>query len=369
MTSWLLLAIGLVVLVLGAELLVRGASSLAARLGISPLVVGLTIVAFGTSSPEVAVSLSAVANDQPDLALGNAVGSNTFNVLFILGLSALIRPLVVHQKLVRVEVPLTILASGVLWLMLADGALGRADALVLIAGITGYTTAAIRGARRESDDVKAEYAAATPTMKRGSVRIAIALIAAGLALAVLGAHWLVDGAVAIARSLGVSELVIGLTIIAAGTSLPEVATSVVAAVRGQRDIAVGNVLGSNLFNVLGILGLAGIVAPNGLPASPDLMAFDLPVMIAASIACLPILFTGYLVDRWEGAVFLLAYTAYVAYLAIDAASHDAIGGFTAIMLWFALPLTGIGLVMSFVHNMRKNRRITPRTTTSDEATP
>jgi cation:H+ antiporter len=369
MTAWFLLVAGLLVLVLGAELLVRGGSALATRLGISPLVVGLTVVAFGTSSPEFAVSLSAIADGRPDLTLGNAVGSNTFNVLFILGASALLRPLVVHQKLVRVEVPLIILAGLVLWLMLSDGVLGRLDGLILFSGILGYTTMAIRGARRASPAVEAVYAAGTGAAKRERLVVAIPLIVIGLLLTAFGARWLVDGAVTIAQSLGVSELVVGLTIVAAGTSLPEAATSVVAAVRGQRDIAVGNILGSNLFNILGILGLAGIVAPSGLPASPALMAFDLPVMIAVSAACLPILFTGYRVDRWEGALFLLAYAAYIAYLTLDATDHDAIGGFTAVVLWFVLPLTGIGVAMSVVHTLHKDRRQRPSAHSPDEVTP
>jgi cation:H+ antiporter len=361
MTAWFLLVAGLLVLVLGAELLVRGGSALATRLGISPLVVGLTVVAFGTSSPEFAVSLSAIADGRPDLTLGNAVGSNTFNVLFILGASALLRPLVVHQKLVRVEVPLIILAGLVLWLMLSDGVLGRLDGLILFSGILGYTTMAIRGARRASPAVEAVYAAGTGAAKRERLVVAIPLIVIGLLLTAFGARWLVDGAVTIAQSLGVSELVVGLTIVAAGTSLPEAATSVVAAVRGQRDIAVGN--------ILGILGLAGIVAPSGLPASPALMAFDLPVMIAVSAACLPILFTGYRVDRWEGALFLLAYAAYIAYLTLDATDHDAIGGFTAVVLWFVLPLTGIGVAMSVVHTLHKDRRQRPSAHSPDEVTP
>lgn len=369
MIAWLTLAGGLVVLVLGAELLVRGASALAARLGISPLIVSLTIVAFGTSSPEIAVSLSAIADGQSDLALGNAVGSNTFNVLFILGVSALDRPLVVQQKLVRIEVPLIILAGLLLWVMLSDGSLGRLDGLILLVGILGYTAFAIRSARREPPEVKAEYDAMPAAPTRSRVVVVVSFILGGLLLAVLGARWFVAGAVTIAQSLGVSELVIGLTIVAAGTSLPELATSVVATIRGQRDIAVGNVLGSNLFNILGILGLAGIVAPEGLAASPALMAFDLPVMIAVSIACLPILFTGYRIDRWEGVVFLLAYAAYVGCLILETPRHDAISGFTSIMVWFALPLTSVGLAMSIAHNIRKNRSVPPCKTSGDEPMP
>ncbi len=349
MIAWLQLALGLGVLVLGAECLVRGASSLALRFGISPLIVGLTIVAFGTSSPEIAVSLGAVAEGKPDLAIGNAVGSNIFNTLFILGVTAMIAPLVVHQKLVRVEVPLIILASVALWCMLLDGTLGRVDGAMLLAAIVVYTTLAVRSARNESEEVKAEYAASGDVTKPPRLVSSVVLIVIGLVFAVLGAGWLVDGAVLIATSLGVGELVIGLTIVAAGTSLPEVATSVVAAIRGQRDIAVGNVLGSNLFNICAILGLAGVFAPDGLPASPTLMAFDLPIMIAVSVACLPIMFTGFRVSRWEGALLLLVYAGYITYLILTAARPESLPGFTAGMLWFAMPLAVLGLGLSVVH--------------------
>lgn len=369
MTSWFLLGLGLGVLVVGAELLVRGASSLAARFGISPLVIGLTIVAFGTSSPEIAVSLGAVAEGQSDLALGNAVGSSTFNALFILGTTALIAPLVVHQKLVRIEVPLIILAGLALWVMLLDGSLSRLDGVILLAGIVAYTGFAIRSSRRETSAVKSEYAQTCERAKRPGLSRSISLIVAGLVLAVLGAGWLVDGAVSIAESMGISELVIGLTIVAAGTSLPEVATSVVAAIRGQRDIAVGNVLGSNLFNILAILGLAGIFAPHGLPASPALMSFDLPVMIAVSVACLPIMFTGFRINRWEGALFLIAYASYVAYLVLDAANHESLEGFSAVALWFGLPLATLGIALSAAHAIGRTPSPQSESAEVDKAAP
>lgn len=355
MTAWLLLLLGLAVLVGGAELLVRGASGLAARLGISPLVIGLTIVAFGTSSPEIAVSLGAVANGQPDLALGNAVGSNTFNVLVILGLAAIIRPLIVKQQLLRFEVPLIVGAGIALWIMLLDGSLGRTDGALLFFGIVAYTTVVIGTTRREKPEIKEEYEQGVPPKPQHAL-LAVALIVGGLGLCVPGSRWLVQGAVTIAASLGVSELVIGLTIVAAGTSLPEVATSLVAAFKGQRDIAVGNVLGSNLFNILAILGLAGLVAPDGLPASPALMAFDLPVMIAVSVACLPILFTGYRVDRWEGLVFLIAYIAYVACLILSTTDGAAGGDPRSAVLWFAVPLIALGIVMSTLQARRNKRQ-------------
>lgn len=353
--AWLLLIAGLSLLVGGAELLVRGATGLAGRLGVSPLVIGLTVVAFGTSAPEIAVSLSAAYAGKPDLAIGNAVGSNIFNVLLILGMSALIRPLIVDQRLIRIDVPIMIGTSVLLWLLLIDGRLGRIDGLILFAGIAGYVALAIRSARREEPAVRAEYEAAVP-MRKKHFWLPVALIAAGLAGTVLGARWFVHGAVSIATSLGMSELTIGLTIVAAGTSLPELATSLVAALRGQRDIAVGNVVGSNIFNVLAILGLVGLVVPDNIIVPAAVRVFDLPVMIAVAVACLPIVFTGHVIRRWEGGLFLAGYVAYVTYLVLDASGHDALSGFSVVMVWYALPLAGLGIGASVFSSLRSNRR-------------
>ena len=264
--SALLLA-GLALLVGGAELLVRGASRLALRFGISPLVIGLTVVAFGTSAPELAVTVQSGLAGQSGLAIGNIVGSNIFNVLLVLGVSAVITPLVVSQQLVRLDVPLMIGAALLLWVLALDGRIGLMDGLLLTAGIVAYTAFAIWQGRKEGEEIKAEYAQEFGDGKStwlGRLPVQVALIAGGLALLVLGAHWLVTGAVAIARSIGVSEVIIGLTIVAAGTSLPELATSLMAALRGERDIAVGNVIGSCLFNLLSIAGIAALVTPGGL---------------------------------------------------------------------------------------------------------
>jgi cation:H+ antiporter len=346
-------ALGLIALVAGAELLVRGASKLALSFGISPLVVGLTVVAFGTSAPEMAVSVQSAWSGQVDIALGNVVGSNIFNVLFILGASALIVPLVVHQQIIRQEVPVMIGASLLLWAMAADGGISRWEGLLLASLIVGYTIVIIRQSRRETAAIRAEYDDAFEGGAQGwdaHWGVQILLILAGLALLVLGSNWLVEAAVAFAKYLGVSELVIGLTIVAAGTSLPEVATSILAAIRGERDIAVGNVVGSNIFNILAVLGISASVAPGDLAVAPAMLAFDLPVMIAVAVACLPIFFTGHLIARWEGTLFLAYYAAYTAYLILDAAGHDAQAGFSAVLGGFVLPLTALTLlVLSWRH--------------------
>lgn len=353
--SALLLA-GLALLVGGAELLVRGASRLALRFGISPLVIGLTVVAFGTSAPELAVTVQSGLAGQSGLAIGNIVGSNIFNVLLVLGVSAVITPLVVSQQLVRLDVPLMIGAALLLWVLALDGRIGLMDGLLLTAGIVAYTAFAIWQGRKEGEEIKAEYAQEFGDGKStwlGRLPVQVALIAGGLALLVLGAHWLVTGAVAIARSIGVSEVIIGLTIVAAGTSLPELATSLMAALRGERDIAVGNVIGSCLFNLLSIAGIAALVTPGGIEVAASLLRFDIPVMVAVALASLPIFVTGHLIARWEGVLFLGYYVAYVAYLILEATHHDALPAFSTAMLAFVLPITVVTLTVLLIRHRAK----------------
>lgn len=309
----LLLIAGLVFLVAGAEALVKGASKLAGAVGISPLVIGLTVVAFGTSAPEMAVSAMASVNGQPDLAIGNVVGSNIFNVLFILGLSALITPLAVSKQLIRLDVPVMIAVSFLLVLFAWDNVIDTIESIILFTGIILYTVFLIRESRRES---AADYEG---DGSRGAVGIRllainIVVIFGGLGLLVAGSQWLVDGAIRIATVLGVSERVIGLTIVAAGTSLPELATSVMASIRGERDIAVGNVVGSNIFNILGVLGLSGLLSTEGLVMGAGTMSLDVPVMVVAAVVCLPLFFTGFRISRVEGGLFVTAYVLYVAAL-------------------------------------------------------
>lgn len=350
---FLMFAAGLAALVVGADILVRGASRLALSFGISPLVVGLTIVAFGTSAPEVAVSAGAVLNGQTGLAMGNVVGSNIFNVLFILGLSALIAPLVVHVQLIRQEVPILIGASLLLLILSLDGRISLLDGGLFFGLLLAYTVFLVVQSRRETQAAQAEFDAELHAPPAGAwdarLPVQIALIVAGLGLLVLGSDWLVTSVVAFAQALGVSDLVIGLTIVAAGTSMPEVATSVAAALKGERDIAVGNVVGSSTFNILGCLGLSGLVAGSaGLAVAPSLLAFDIWVMLAVALACLPIFLSGREIARWEGAVFLGYYMAYVSYLILAAQQHDALETYSAVMMGFVIPLTVITLVVSLI---------------------
>ena len=315
---------GLACLVAGAEFLVRGAAGIAGRLGIAPVIVGLTVVAFGTSAPELAVSVSASTSGSADVALGNVVGSNIGNILLILGAAALVGARAVDQRIGRIDSPVLLVASvGVLVLSL-DNEIGRVDGLVLFGGIVAYVAWLVRSATRERPEVLEEYDEAIEVLDGGDAErpllVQIGLVAIGLAVLVGGSQLLVNSATDIAEDLGVSDLVIGLTVVAIGTSLPELATSVLAAIRGQRDIAVGNVVGSNLFNLLCVLGLTGIISSDGIPVANASLQLDLPVMLAATAALLPVVRRGFRIERWEGVIFIALYVAYVGYLVVDAAA-------------------------------------------------
>ncbi len=360
MTTILLIG-GFVFLIVGAEALVRGASRIAAALGISPLIIGLTVVALGTSSPEIAVSIMSSLSGKVDIAVGNVVGSNIFNILFILGLAALIAPLRVAQQLVWLDVPLMIVASIVLLWMGWNGNISQVEGVLLLAGIIGYIVFLIRQSRKEKNTlVQQEYATEFGNGRRktiGQWLLNSALVIGGLMMLIVGSRWLVESATAIAKSMGVSDLIIGLTIIAAGTSLPEVATSLIASVRGERDIAVGNAVGSNIFNILCVLGISAVVSPAGLPVSQAAMQFDIPIMIAVAIACLPIFFTGHTIKRWEGFVFLGYYIAYVTYLVLAASKHSALKVFDTAMTWFVIPLTVLTLLVTVGYAIKRGERI------------
>ncbi len=354
----ILFFVGLALLVVGAEALVRGSARLGAAFGIPPIVIGLTVVAFGTSAPEVAVAVQAVLAGQPDLAVGNVVGSNIANVLLVLGLSALVTPLIVTQRLVQIDVPLLIGASFLMLFMALDGAISRMDGLVLLASGVAYTIWTVRHSREPKREIRDEYAGEFGEIRAGpsSWIVPGALVLVGVGLLALGAHWLVIGAITIATALGVSELVMGLTVVAVGTSMPEAVTSVVAAWRGERNIAVGNVIGSNLLNILWVLGIASAVAPSGVSVPAAALSLDIPVMIAVAVACMPIFVRGNVIARWEGALFLGYFVAYIAYLLLDASQHSALPTFSALMLGFVVPLTAVTLVVITVHSMRANRR-------------
>ncbi|MGN5595243.1 calcium/sodium antiporter [Stutzerimonas nitrititolerans] len=347
--TFVYLIAGLVLLVAGAEVLVRGAAKLAAQFGISPLIIGLTVVAFGTSAPETAVSVQAALNGSGDIATGNVVGSNIANVLLILGMTALVAPLIVSRQLIRLDVPIMIGASLATYGLALDGALSRLDGILLFAAVVAYTLFLIISSRRENaattnDEFTKEFGLNEPAKPYAGL-INAALVIGGLVLLVVGSNFLVEGAVALARALGLSELVIGLTVIAIGTSLPELATSILAAIRGERDIAVGNIVGSNIFNLLCVLGLSSLVSPQAIAVSPTALAFDFPVMIAVAVACLPIFFAGYCINRWEGVLFLGYYVAYTLYLILASTGRPFANTFGDAMLGYVLPLTAVTLIV------------------------
>jgi cation:H+ antiporter len=299
---------GLVLLTGGAEGLVRGSSALALRLGVTPLVVGLTVVAFGTGSPELFVSVEAAARGEGGIALGNVVGSNISNVALILGLSALARPMKVRSELIRREVPVMIAVTLLPCLMLLDGALGRVDGLILAVGSVAYTAFAYLAARRDrSKAVAEEFEEALAEPKRAAW-IDVLLVIIGFALLLVGAQLLLSGATVVAERFGVSQVVIGLTIVAIGTSLPELATSFVASLRGEADVAFGNAIGSNILNILLVLGVAAMIRP---VEAQGLRPLDLGAMVASAVLVLPLMWRGWVLNRWEGAFLVAGYVAYL----------------------------------------------------------
>ena len=351
------LIVGLVLLVYSADFLVKGAANIAAALGISPLVVGLTVVAFGTSAPELAVSVMSAFKGQADIAVGNVIGSNIFNILLILGISALIIPLVVNAQLVRFDVPVMIGVSVLLYFLSVDGLISRMDGVVLFAILLSYIFILLRISKKEKDagvlsEFEQEYGkpAEDPKWLKN-----IAFVVFGVAGLVVGSDRLVFGAVFIAKHFGVSELIIGLTIISAGTSLPEVATSVMAALKGERDIAVGNVVGSNIFNIVTVLGISSMVSPAGIAVAKAALEFDMLFMIAIALAALPVFFHGYRIGRVSGFFFLAFFVAYIVYLILEAQGSAAFPTYRQVMVFYVTPATGVLLAAMLVSGFLKRK--------------
>ncbi|WP_407670729.1 calcium/sodium antiporter [Nesterenkonia sedimenti] len=366
----LLLISGFVLLVFGGEALVRGAASLGKTVGLSSLVIGLTVVAFATSAPELAVSLGAAIGGSPGLAVGNVVGSNIANILFVMGLTAVFGALLVRVQLIKADIPFMIALSVLALILAADGSFSTVDGIVLFSLLLVYLIGTIWYSRRRKqagddpqlgvEEVLSEgtgkLTAKLRATKLRSTTVDVILIGAGVAMLVFGAQLLVRAATDIAAALGVSDLIIGLTIVAIGTSLPELATSVIAAVRGERDMAVGNLVGSNIFNIGGVLGLTGLISPTGVQVESAAINFDLPVMIAVALVLLPLAFTGQAIARWEGYVLFGMYVAYVVYLVLAAADHTALRPFSAAMLWFVLPISAVWITAMAGYELGRNHR-------------
>ena len=348
LSPWNLLQLlcGLALLVAGAELLVRCAVRMAANLKVRPLLIGLTLVAVGSSAPQLTVSLQAALNDTADIAVGSVIGSNIFNILVTLGLSALIIPLRVSRQLVRLDIPLMILASGLVFALALNKQLDRLDGVVLLGGLLVYLALLLRQSRHSGHHHPRH------DLPRTSWLHNLVLMLAALLLGLAG-HLLLGAAVTLATELGLSERIIGLTIIAVSTSLPQLATSLIAAFRGQREIAVGNVIGSNVFNLLGVLGLTALVAPAPLSVSPNALAFDLPVMLGVAALCLPVFYTGYRVTRGEGLLFLGLYLAYGLHVVSFTTGMPLAGKLEHLMLFFVLPALLLFLLLSTLRAWRR----------------
>jgi cation:H+ antiporter len=342
------IVIGLVLLIAGGEALVRGASTFAHKAKISPLVIGLVVVSAATSAPEFAVTIGAVINDEPGLAVGNVVGSNIANILLILGISAIISPLLIKRQLIRFDIPVMLALSVALLVVSLDGVISLLDGVFLLAGLLLHAVMSIVIGKREDKKAIADKKISTDTMPLNAapapIWLASILLPVGIALLVLGAQSLVTGAVNIATALGVSGLVVGLTVVAIGTSLPELATSIIAIRRGEKDMAVGNIVGSNIFNIGMVLGLPAIIFAEGIPVPAAAIAIDIPLMLAAAVALLPIAFTGFIVARWEGGLFVLLFSSYMLYVILASTEHDAAQGLTTVMLWFVLPVVAMTLI-------------------------
>jgi cation:H+ antiporter len=359
MTIWTLalFLLGFFLLVQGAEALVRGASKLAIAVGLPPIVIGLTIVAYGTSAPELSVSLTSVFHEQASLAVGNAIGSNITNILLILGLCAVVAPLAVLRQVIQFDIPIMILTTGVLLPMSLDGHLDRIDGAILVLGALVYTI--VTATRGSSEYADLHELPSEKTQTFWAIVLCVVQISLGTGMLVLGAHWLVQGAVAIATTLGVEESIIGLSILAVGTSLPELAASVVATIDGERDIAIGNVIGSNICNVVFVLGLPAIVSSSAISVTSEALWMSIPIALAVEFSCLLIAFTGNVIRRWEGFLFLFYYTAYVTYLFLKATDSQVLPLFNDIMLKSVIPATAIVLVITTVQSCRRLQSNSP----------
>lgn len=347
-----LIVAGLVVLVAGGEALVRGASCLAHRAGISPLVVGLTVVSIATSAPELAVTIGSVFSGEPDLAVGNVVGSNIANLLLVVGIGALIAPLVVQRQLVRIDLPVMAGFAVLLFLFALDGEVSVLEGGLLLLLFVINLAFSVWQSRRSPDSVAVD----TEHEYSLSMGRAIAFVVIGVAALVIGAQLLVAGAVGIATALGVSGLIVGLTIVAVGTSLPEMAATIVAVRRGEVDIAVGNVVGSNIANIGLVLGLPALIG-GGITVPLSAEKLDIPLMLGATTVFAILAFTGMKIVRWEGALFLLLYAAYITYSVLASSQSEALFEFTEILTYLLMPLVVILLVAVLVRELRRRRRI------------
>lgn len=347
-TLWFI--IGLIALIWGAEILVRSSSKLAASLGVSKLVIGLTVVAFGTSAPELAVGIEAGLMNQPDILMGNVIGSNLTNTLLILGLASLIIPLHVHKNLVRFDLPVMITATLILILLSLNNIITFWESILLVICLLIYLYALVRysGKSRLAED---ELLEAGSPWKNGLLSVA------GLVLLIAGARWMVESATIFAVIAGVSELVIGLTIVAIGTSLPEIVTSILAAVRGEKDLAVGSIVGSNILNILSVIGISGLFI-SGIPVQDTLLEVEYLILLAVSVLCFPIFFTGLKINRIEGGILFSSYVQYLFYLYLDSITSSYLTSFVQWLLYGFVPLVILYVIVAVVIEFKTKKAAT-----------
>ncbi len=358
-------AIGLVALLATGQLVVKTASRLGQRLGLGPTVIGMTIVAVGTSAPELAVVGQSLARDDTELAVGSLIGSNIANILLVLGAAAALGAITVGSRVVLIDVPVMIVASVVLLLFAADGTVARWESLALLAGAVAFTTWTIRAARngrsdepsvadQQGNQAAPPVAVATGQTTAGGPPIvaSIAGLLVGIGGLAVAARFVVKGAEELATVLGLPELIVGLTVVALGTSAPEIATTLIAVAQGRRELAVGNAVGSNIFNILFVLGAPGLLWAGGIDVSQSAVRLDMPVMVAAAVACLPVLAWDHRLNRWEGVLFMTYYAAYVLFLVLDSSGHDA-SLFGLVMGAFVVPLTVVTLATVIIRQRRR----------------
>lgn len=351
--EYLIFAAGLILTLGGAEMFVRSAVGLATMTGRSRLLIGLTLVAFGTSAPELAIGVIGALRDQADIGLGNFVGSNIFNILFVLGLAALLRPITIDQKVVRREIPILLGLSALFLVLAANGRIGLIEAILFLTLLIGYLVYMARTITPPTEPTTAD-ATKAPDHGHSGYHLVKDLVISLLSVGVLalGSHWMVDGAVAIAAGFGVSELIIGLTIMAIGTSLPEIATTLVAVRRREPDLAIGNVLGSCVFNIMAVPAVMAIVAGEPLAVAPEAIKVDLPIMLATVVACLPIFISDHRMSRAEGILFLIYYAAYGVTLYYRSTPGFPYSGHGRAMILLLTPIIFVTLVIVLYRALR-----------------
>ncbi len=349
------LIVGLIALLGGAELLVRSATKIALFFKLSPLVIGLTIVAFGTSAPEIAVALSGSFDNHIGLGFGNVIGSNIFNLLFILGLMAVFKPLRIVRKVVRVDIPLMIITSAGLLVLAMDGHLSKIEGAIMLLGLVLFTVFTLRQGKKEENDFNKDFRESRKSISRGTLTLQFIILLLSIILLGWGSDRVVDSSVVIARELGIDEFIIGLTIIAVGTSLPELVTSLMALAHRRCDLAVGNIVGSSIFNILGVVSVMTLVSSGGVTVTANNLSMDLPVLLASSVVCLPIFFSGYRISRLEGIFFIIYYLVYIVFFAVITAPDSFFGTYVRISMIYVIP--SVFIIYVFIVLQLGKRRI------------